>query len=139
MPAGIEHPVLGYAVFVGVKVAGYALAAQWISRSYGRTDRNPWIVGAVRTLIGMAAGALYAGLIALVAHAATRAGTPLFLLGLLPLRIAEWWLLVWWFYDRPLERKKLGWKTVGWATLWSFVVDVPAIAGLFLTGGMWIC
>ena len=51
MPAGIENPVLGYVAFVGVKVAGYALAARWISRSYGRTELNPWKVGVVRTLM----------------------------------------------------------------------------------------
>jgi len=36
MPAGINHPVLGYAGFAAVKLAGYSLAAWAISRSYNR-------------------------------------------------------------------------------------------------------
>lgn len=139
MPAGIESPILGYTAFVAVKIAGYSLAARWISRSYECTDRNPWIVGVVRTLIGMGAGALYMGLIALVSTASSRNGGLPFLLGLVPMRIVEWWLLIWLFFDRPLAKPALGWKTAAWATLWSFIVDIPAIAGLFLTGGLWIC
>ena len=62
MPAGLTNPALGYASFCVVKFAGYALAARYISRAYGRPDIGALRVGATRTLIGMAAGAAYFGI-----------------------------------------------------------------------------
>jgi hypothetical protein len=61
MPAGISHPGFGYATFRAIKFAGYTAAAHFLSMSYDR-DVSAWKVGAVRTLIGMAAGAAYFGL-----------------------------------------------------------------------------
>ena len=121
MPAGVTHPAVGYASFCLVKFAGYALAARFISRSYGRSDIGAWKIGGVRTLIGMAAGAAYFGL--------WKAGMPpgrpanafhalpfWYLAGLLPVRIAEWWLLIWLFYDRKLQQVAKGWRTVAAGT-----------------------
>jgi hypothetical protein len=139
MPGGATHPAVGYLVFGAIKFAGYSLAARFISRRYGRTDRNPFAVGGVRTLVGMVAGAFYFGLLAILPQKAVMAGGLVFLTGLLPLRIAEWWLLLWLFYDRRLEQPGIGWRVVAVATAWSFVLDVPAIAGMFFTGGFWIC
>jgi hypothetical protein len=48
MPAGIEHPVLGYLSFVGVKFVGYSLAARAILWSYARNDLNSIMVGGTR-------------------------------------------------------------------------------------------
>jgi hypothetical protein len=89
MPAGINHPVLGYASFAAVKFAGYSLAAWAISRSYQRPDRNPLIVGGVRTLIGMATGAAYFGLVLALGKsfgvtAQGNLGVFLYMAGLLP-------------------------------------------------------
>jgi hypothetical protein len=61
MPAGISNPVLGYATFCAIKFAGYSAAGHFLSVQYDR-DVSAWKVGAVRTLIGMAAGAAYSGL-----------------------------------------------------------------------------
>lgn len=139
MPGGISNPLLGYAAFCAVKLAGYTLAARVISRAYGRTELNSWGVGAARTVIGMAAGALYGGAALLLANSFAKAGSLVFLAGFIPIRLAEWWLLLWLFYDRPLADKRKGWCVVGLATVWSYVVDLPAIAGAFFTGGFWIC
>jgi hypothetical protein len=57
MPAGLANPALGYASFCVVKFAGYALAARYISKTYGRSDIGALRVAATRTLIGMVAGA----------------------------------------------------------------------------------
>ncbi len=54
----MQDVVLGYLAFCGIKLAGYTGAALLISRVYGRSDRNAILVGIVRTLIGMAAGAV---------------------------------------------------------------------------------
>lgn len=139
MPAGVSNPALGYLAFCAVKLGGYTLAARFLSRVYDQRDKSSWAIGATRTAIGMAAGALYLGLVVLVADAVPRAGGIAYLAGLLPVRIAEWWLLLWMFYDRPLEHKKRGWGMVALMTAWSYLIDIPAIAGLILTGGFWVC
>ena len=145
MPAGIGHPGLGYATFCAIKFAGYTTAAHFLSMSYKRDDLASWKVGAVRTLIGMAAGVAYYGLWTLIPRmthptAGLFDGFPyLYLAGLLPVRIAEWWLLIWLFYDRALRQPAKGWRMVGLGTIWSYVLDAPAIAGFIATAGFWVC
>ena len=145
MPAGISHPGLGYATFCAIKFAGYTAAAHFLSVSYNRDDLTSWKVGAVRTLIGMAAGAAYFGLWYLIqrtghAPGGIHGGFPLlYLAGLLPVRIAEWWLLIWLFYDRKLREPAKGWRMVWLGTIWSYVLDVPAISGFIATAGFWVC
>jgi len=138
MPAGVSNPVIGYLGFCAVKFAGYSLAARFISRSYQRTDRSAFLIGGVRTLIGIAAGAAYYNIWRLIPDAAAAGGIG-YLGGLLPVRLAEWWLLLWLFYDRQLQQRPMDWRTVGLATVWSYALDVPALIGFFVTGGVWIC
>ena len=148
MPAGIEHPVLGYLCFVGIKFVGYSAAARAISWSYERGDLNSFTVGGTRTIIGMATGAAYLGLMAGAAAwglgPLARAPSPIpgeimYLAGLLPLRVAEWWLLLWIFYDRHFRHVWKDWRTVGLATAWSYVLDAPAIMGFLAVGKFWVC
>jgi hypothetical protein len=54
-------------------------------------------------------------------------------------RIAEWWLLIWLFYDRELREVAKDWRMVGLGTVWSYVLDAPATAGLIATAGFWVC
>jgi hypothetical protein len=144
MPVGISTPGLGYATFCAIKFAGYTAAGHFLSMQYDR-DVSAWKVGAVRTLIGMAAGAAYFGLWHLIdPHAFRVRSTPdnfpaLYLAGLLPVRIAEWWLLIWLFYDRALRQIAKGWRMVALGTIWSYVLDAPAIAGFIATAGFWVC
>jgi len=146
MPVGVSNPVLGYATFCAIKFAGYSAAGHVLSRRYGRTDLSPWKVGAVRTLIGMAAGAAYFAAWCVIEPSVYRVGSGppgyfpwLYLACLLPVRIAEWWLLIWLFYDRKLREVAIGWRMVGLGTVWSYVLDAPAIAGLIATVGIWVC
>src|SRR5213075_910936 len=139
MPGGISNPALGYAAFCAVKLGGYSLAARFISRAYEKKERSAWLIGASRTAIGMAAGALNYGAVLLVSDLIPRAGGFLYLAGLLPVRIGEWWLLLWLFYDRPMNQKKKDWLVVCLATLWSYLLDIPAVAGWMITGGFWVC
>jgi hypothetical protein len=139
MPGGISNPVVGYVAFCAIKVCGYSLAARFISRSYAYEGRSAWTIGAARTGVGMIAGGLYYSAILFVSPHLPREVGWLYLAGFLPIRILEWWLLLWLFYDRRLEHQAKGWRIVALATLWSYVVDIPAVAGMFVTGGMWIC
>ena len=134
MPFGLSHPVIGYFGYCAVKFAGYSLAAHFISQRY-QTKRNPFLVGGTRTLIGMSVGVAYYFLLGLLRpHSALLAG-----LGLVPVRFMEWWLLLWLFYDRRLEQRRKGWRTVVLLTIWSFILDVPALIGFFATGGLSVC
>ena len=146
MPAGLTNPALGYASFCVVKFVGYSLAARYIARSYERPNIGAIGVGATRTLIGMVAGAAYFGIWMAAQKFYMRPPSTAFsafpyvyLAGLLPVRIAEWWLLIWIFYDRGLRQPAKGWRTVALGTVWSYVLDAPAIAGFFATAGFWVC
>jgi hypothetical protein len=132
---GLKHPAVGYGVFFAVKLVGYTAAAYVISEVYKRADRNPLIVGGVRTLLGVATGAAFFGACKLF----DTDGGIAFILGLLPLRILEWGLLVWWFYDPGFQQQSKSAKTIGLGTLWSFVLDIPALCGFIMTAGWWIC
>jgi hypothetical protein len=135
---GIEYPVVGYLGFSAVKLAGYSLAAKVISTVHGRRDCSSFFVGAVRTLIGMAVGAAYYALWQ-VSSSNYSMHMPWYMAGLIPLRFMEWWLLLWLFYDRKLHQTKENWLIVICATLWSYLLDIPAVFGFMLTGGISIC
>ena len=145
MPGGISNPGLGYATFCAIKFGGYTVAAHFLSMHYDRSEVSAWKVGAVRTLIGMTAGAAYFGLWFVVDRGGYHPGggfgsSPFpYLAGLLPVRIAEWWLLIWLFYDRELREPAKDWRMVGLGTLWSYVLDAPVIAGFIATAGFWVC
>ena len=135
MPAGISNPVTGYIGFAAVKLVGYSIAAKYISRAYAAKNRNAFVVGAARMAIGIAVGAAYY----LLLDAWSPSNYLPYLCGLLPIRIGEWWLLVWLFYDRHFRQPSLGWKVSFAGTAWSYVCDIPAIAGFIYAGGVWIC
>ncbi len=142
MPVGLEHPVLGYLAFCGVKAVGYTAAATVISRIYDRTDLNSLGVGSARTLIGMATGAALFGVMQF--HVSLPPIQPpysqLIVLGVLSaVRIAEWWLLIWLFYDRYLCVPRQGWIVAVLGVIWSFTLDIPALLGWMVAGGFWVC
>ena len=138
MPGGIQNPQVGYVAFCAVKFAGYSVAAHWMSLYFKANDRNLFVVGGIRTLIGMGAGAMYYGAMRCFVENPLSTGSG-FILGLAPIRIIEWTLLIWLFYKRNRldERKTFG--VVIAATVWSYVLDIPAIIGFIFSAGVWIC
>ncbi len=143
MPGGIGSPGLGYLTFCAIKFAGYSAAGHLLSMKYD-SNVSAGRVGAVRTLIGMAAGAAYFGLWTMIDRKTFGMDQSndflwAYFAGLLPVRIAEWWLLIWLFYDRELRQIGRDWRMVGLGTVWSYVLDVPAIMGFITTAGVWIC
>jgi len=139
MAFGIDSPVLGYTVFCAVKFAGYSLAAHFLARRYERPQHSSVKVGAVRTLIGMVVGALYFGAQLAIASFTNHGNEVAYMVGLAPVRVAEWWFLIWLFYDRPLEHKRRGWWCVALGVVWSFLLDVPAIYGLLSVTRFYVC
>jgi hypothetical protein len=135
MPAG-PMP-LGLAYFAAVKFAGYTAAGVWLNRRYGQSARTPFAFGMARTALGVAAGFAF-GFLAL-GLGLTKSELAFYLL-LAPIRLAEWSLIIWLFYGReePDLRRLVVYATLG--SLWSYVLDLPAILAVFiLPGGAWIC
>jgi hypothetical protein len=98
---------------------------------------NILIVGLTRTLIGMAFGTAYWWLFG--PNIGSAKHLPLLLLGLVPIRITEWWIVVWLFFDRRGEHISTDWRAVGFGTLCSYLLDIPALLGFCVTGGVSIC
>jgi hypothetical protein len=137
MPGG--QPLLGFASFAAVKFAGYTGAAWALNRSFQTKDTNVWKVGGARTALGLAVGATYGGLFFLLG---SHVGSPVeYFAGLVPIRLAEWSLIIWYFYQRgkPSRTVSIG-NSVVVGTLWSFALDAIGIfSALVVPGGAWIC
>jgi hypothetical protein len=135
MPAGPAP--LGFAYFAAVKLAGYTAAAVWLNRRSAQPMRRPFVFGLARTGLGVAAGFAF-GFLAL-GLGVTKSEVTFYLL-LAPIRLAEWCLIIWLFYGRetPNLQRLLMYAVLG--SLWSYVLDLPAILAVFiLPGGAWIC
>jgi len=136
MPGGLTFDsTQSYIVFGAIKFVGYSLAARYLKTSYPDSNANVLLVGLTRTLIGMFFGAI----VGMIGFWAFEVAFLVFLLGLLPVRILEWWILLRIFFDRKDEdKRKLG-NNIALGVVWSFVLDIPAIFGFIVTGGFWIC
>jgi hypothetical protein len=123
---------VGYAMW---KLLGYSLAALAFRTIHARTDLSAWKVGLARTLLGMFVGGLYTGVWSLLASHGVFHGLPMsggrggsilwYLAGLIPVRFCEWGVVIWFFYDRKLERRGRDVLCVLLGTVWSFILDLP--------------
>jgi hypothetical protein len=137
MPAGVTNPVLGYAGFCAIKLAGYSLAGWYLSRSYSRPDIGAFRVAATRTLIGMATGAIFFGV--WWASGQLVAGPASYLYwaaaGATGRMVASHLDLL-----RPqacARGERLAQRQPGARP--GRLLDAPAIAGLLAAGGFWVC
>src|SRR5215469_1894201 len=113
MPAGPEP--MGFAYFAAAKFLGYsaycgfALQRKEESLAPDKRQISPWIAGAIRTVIGLAVGAVV-GLgfwkIPFFDRHDTLAESLFFVL-LIPVRVGEWWVLMRIFYKELLQHRKL--------------------------------
>ncbi len=147
MPFGPQPA--GFAYFVGAKYLGYSLYCGFASRriavkqSLPRTDLpSLWGAGAVRTLIGVAVGAVVGLSFWKIPYFAAHdtVDSVLFFTLLIPVRVGEWWLLFRTMYPRSIP----GAHSYGWlialGIVVSFVLDALALlTALVLPGGMWVC
>lgn len=137
----------GFLYFTGIKAAGYTAASVVLKIGYGlRGAPKPsvWAVGLTRTGIGLAAGALYGGLWILAMNKFNtmegEGSAILFYVFLLPIRLAEWILLIWLFLDRGLQQRGRMWKYAAFGTICSYALDAIGVAAAFvLPGGIWVC
>ena len=128
---------IGFASFAAVKLVGYTAAAWYIKRRIPGSSASPWHIGAVRTGIGILAGismVAFAEMLGLVRSEAA------FYALLVPVRMGEWLLVLCLFFLNLDWRwpRSLGLAALG--TVWSYVLDIPAIFAMFaMPGGAWIC
>ena len=138
MPAGPSP--LGFAYFVGVKCVGYIAAAYVIRKFYPDTESGPVKIGLARTAIGVGVGLAYGGLWILLAHNLAGQNDLGYLIGLLPVRLGEWLLLLHLFFDRGLKERPKALKAALGGSIWSFCLDAIGIAAAFvIPGGFWVC
>ncbi len=137
---------MGFAAFAAVKAAGYTGAAFYLGRAYG-TDwsaRRKIGVGLARTALGIVVGVTYGtawGLLLTNPQNPNEASMLALFYGLLlPVRMTEWWLLLWFFFDRALAHKGRMWKYAALGTGLSYGLDLLAVVAAFVVpGGLWIC
>jgi len=118
-------------------LVGYGLAGYQLNRLCRTTKPNPIIFGLTRTGLGLAAGVAFAS-VALWSDLTQSEAE--FYVGLAPVRMAEWLLILWLFYVRSgLSRGRwVAYSALG--SLWSYVLDIPAALSIFvIPGGVWIC
>lgn len=93
MPGGLSNPVQGYLTFSAVKLAGYSLAGWYLNRRYPDSTVNFALVGITRTAIGLAFGAAL-GLLAFPLILLDGFGIFVYIFGLIPIRLVEWWIVI---------------------------------------------
>lgn len=136
MPAGpvFDEPQ-SYIALAVVKFVGYSASAFFFNSRFPDSKANPLLFGAARTLLGMLLGAAagFAGLVAL------ELAILVFMLGLIPFRVFEWYTTLWFFYRKSDKFCGSRAENIVFGIIWSFVLDIPAAIGFLATGGLWIC
>jgi len=140
MPMG-PGPI-AFAAFVGVKFVGYTAAAKLLQRNYEAPQVSFVKVGSARTALGIAAGLAYGAVWMFATRNVVGAGPSMlwYFLGLAPIRMGEWSLILWLFFDR----KDPDWTRLlifaGLGSLWSYALDAIGMGtALVIPGGMWVC
>lgn len=137
----------GFAYFAGVKAVGYTAAAAVFKHGYraiAPVKANIVSVGLARTGIGICAGLVYGGLWIFAANRMQLEESATvfvyYYLFLLPVRLIEWSILIWLFFDPGLHDRSRMWKFLTFGTICSYVLDAIGVgAALVLPGGFWVC
>lgn len=138
MPGGITEP-LGLIAFPAIKAAGYTAFAFYLNNRFPDKAKNVFIVGISRMLLGLAFGTLLAFL-SFPFVFVFGIGLLIYLVGLIPVRVLEWWIIIRGFYsfDRPLKWPDLK-EPIFLGVITSFLLDIPALTGLVYAADFWIC
>jgi hypothetical protein len=134
----------GFAYFTVIKFLGYSAYAYRLRREFHDADQGAartFKIGGLRTGIGVVVGVSYGWLSlasGLFGHGDM--ASAFFLLGLLPIRIGEWLLLLRLVFKDKIQDRKLTAKSVAVGTIVSYGLDFAGIAAAFvLPGGAWVC
>ena len=138
MPGGpTGSGLIGLAVFPVIKFTGYTLAGHFFKHRYEDPGISSAKFGAARTALGMLAGISYV----YVAGSLTFSDAH-FYVGLVPVRIAEWLLTIWIFFEygnlAPNKLRLIKYSLLG--VVWSYILDLFVILPvLFIPGWFWVC
>jgi hypothetical protein len=129
--------IFGTIIYAFIKITGYSLFAKYLNSLFSKHE-NVWKVGLVRTVLGILLGLIHNGIffsffnISMGRSPIGGEGTYLFFILLVLLRVIEWGLIVHWFYNKKLTKRTKVFKAVGLGIIWSFVLDIPLMFGLFV-------
>jgi len=127
---------IGTLAYALIKIVGYSGFAYYLNQLYSKQN-NLWKVGLARAALGVVLGlahnAIFLNFFEVTMGRAPLGGedTHLYFIGLIILRIFEWGLIVHWFYDSRLKNKPRATKAIVLGSIWSFVLDIPVLMGLF--------
>lgn len=146
MPFGPEP--LGFAFFAGVKLVGYSACAALLNRSRTLSQApcklpSAWKAGLVRTGIGVAVGAAVGlGFWKVLPSGGWfgEHGGALFMWGLVPVRVLEWYFFLWLLYRNcQLHSGRIA-IIIALGIVASFLLDAVGIFTMLIApGGAWVC
>lgn len=137
MAIGIETPIGGGIIFGVVKFIGYTGYASALKKLYQAPKSNAYLFAISRTLIGLVVGfAYYKGFE--LFHTGDNVDA-LYYCGLAPLRLIEWYLIIWFFFDRDFKSPKQIFNCALGGAVLSYFLDIPAVFGFIQVSGFWIC
>jgi hypothetical protein len=141
MPMG-PGPI-AFVAFVGVKFIGYTAAAKVLQRTYEAPQVSVMKVGSARTALGVVAGLAYGAIWMFATRKIVgRPGPSMvwYFLGLVPVRMGEWSLILWTFFDKKDPDRTRLLIFAGLGSLWSYALDAIGVGtALVIPGGMWVC
>ena len=128
--------IVGSFSYFLLKFFGYSFFAVYLNYLFS-IKHNIFKIGLVRTGLGISLGfahnALFLSVLDVSMGRSPIGGpdTLLFFGLLVVLRIFEWFLILYWFYDRKLNHKKPIIFGISFGVIYSFILDVPVYIGLF--------
>ena len=140
---------MGFVYFAAAKFGGYSAFCRYIigpncAEIAAKETRIPsaWMAGGVRTGIGLLLGTIVGLGFWKIPYFSHRDAfdTPAFFLVLIPVRIAEWAILLRWIYrDFPFGRGQSA-TIISIGIVTSFALDgLGVLAAWVLPGGLWVC
>ena len=137
MPGGLGNPAALLA-FPAVKFIGYTAFAVYLNSAFAPTRRNPLYVGGARMLLGLVFGTALA-IFSFPFVFVGGLGILIYVVGLVPVRILEWYIIIKVFYGVDGTQAPDIRKVLLLGVVWSFILDIPAIIGFVSADGFWIC
>src|SRR6516225_8921543 len=137
----LGYGAMGYFYLAAIKAVGYLGAAYLLKRIYHNDAHlNIWTVTLTRLLLGLTVGLVYSGLwILATRHREVGRSLTLYLWLLFPIRIVEWLLILWLFFDKSLTRRIKSYLLATAGTFWSYALDGLAImATALIPDRIWI-
>ncbi|MBS1599380.1 MAG: hypothetical protein JST75_14235 [Bacteroidetes bacterium] len=129
-------PTIGLIAYTSIKLIGYSFAGKKLNQWYKVSWPRSFVFGVVRTILGVVVGISVLFLLDKVDSAIGNR----FLLFLIPVRFFEWYVIIYFFYERHnYSFRRIAGRCFS-GILWSFALDIPAIAAVFvIPGGVWVC